>query len=181
MTPDLSPGDGVRLAMTKWGGRRHWRMRGRYLGTDAAGDWVAFPAGTRMARPGRVVTSPNDQVGLVPAGRHPLGPAWLATFHGPGGDVWTYVDMTTAPVWDGATIRAVDLDLDVVETLDHVVFVDDEDEFAAHRVAFDYPAEVVGLATATRDSVHTALRRRLPPFDGSAAPWFDVLHRVTRR
>lgn len=181
MTPTHSPGDDVRLAMTKWGGRPHWTMRGRYLGADAAGDWVAFPAGTRMERPGRVVTSPNDQVGLVPAAGHALGSAWLATFHAPGGEVWTYVDMTGVPIWDGATIRAVDLDLDVVEALDHTVYVDDEDEFATHRVAYDYPAEVVTLATRTRDAVHDALRRGLPPFDGSAASWFDVLPRVVGR
>ena len=181
MNPALAPGDDVRLAMTKWSDRPHWTMSARFLGTDAHGDWVAFPAGTRMTRPGRAFTSPNDQVGLVPAAGHALGPAWLATFHAPGGDVWTYVDMTSPPVWDGATIRAVDLDLDVVEALDHTVYVDDEDEFAAHRAEYDYPAEVVALALATRDAVHDALRRGLPPFDGSAGPWFDVLHRVLRR
>ena len=181
MNPALSPGDGVRLAMTKWSDRPHWTMSGRYLGTDAQGDWVTFPAGTAMTRPGRAITSPNDQVALVPAAGHALGPAWLATFHAPGGEVWTYVDMTSVPVWDGATIRAVDLDLDVVEALDHTVYVDDEDEFAAHRVEFAYPADLVTLALGTRDAVHEAVRRRRPPFDGSAATWFDVLARVTRR
>lgn len=181
MTPPLSPGDDVRLAMTKWSDRPHWTMSGRYLGTDAAGDWVAFPAGTAMSRPGRAITSPNDQVALVPSAGHALGPAWLATFHAPGGEVWTYVDMTSIPLWDGTTIRAIDLDLDVVEALDHTVYVDDEDEFAVHRQKYAYPAETVALAQTTRDAVHEALRRRRPPFDGSAAPWFAVLPQVLGR
>ena len=42
----------------------------------------------------------------------------LATFHAPGGLVEVYVDMTTPAEWDGAVLRAVDLDLDVVRGAD---------------------------------------------------------------
>ncbi len=108
------------------------------------------------------ITTTNDQVGLVPAARTAVGQAWLATFHGPGGDFRTYVDMTTVPAWDGRTVRAVDLDLDVIERLDGTVFVDDQDEFDEHRVAFGYPREVVDLAMATRDLVRTAVAQRHP-------------------
>ena len=175
-----SPGDAVRLEMTKWGGRPHWEMDAVYLGVDEAGDWIGFPIGTSMSRPGASITTSNQQVGLVPAPGTAVGQAWLATFHGPGGVVWTYVDMTTIPEWDGDTVRAVDLDLDVIERLDHTVIVDDQDEFDEHRVELDYPRDIVELATATRDLVLTAVRDRHPPFDGSAAPWFDVLDAVTR-
>jgi uncharacterized protein len=175
----LSRGASVGLALTKWGDRPHWEMDAVYLGADAAGDWIGFPIGTVMARPGASVTTSNEQVGLVPAAGTAVGRAWLATFHGPGGSVWTYVDMTSVPAWDGRTLRAADLDLDVVEGLDHVVYVDDQDEFDERRVEFDYPPDVVELATATRDVVLTAMRGKLPPFDGSAAPWFDVLRAVT--
>ena len=176
----LSPGDAVRLVMTKWGDHPHWEMDAVYLGQDAAGDWLGFPRGTFMSRPGLEHTTPNEQVGLVPAAGNAVGQAWLATFHGPGGGVWTYVDMTTVPAWDGSTVRAVDLDLDVVEALDRTVYVDDQDEFDEHRVELDYPRDVVDLAMVTRDLVLTAVRDRLPPFDGSAAPWFDVLRAVAR-
>jgi len=40
----------------------------------------------------------------------------------------------------------VDLDLDVVLTREGHLFVDDEDEFAAHQVELGYPPEVVALA-----------------------------------
>jgi hypothetical protein len=171
-----SPGDGVRLEMTKWGDQPHWGMDAVYLGADAAGDWIGFPVGTVMSRPGVTVTTKNEQVGLVPSAGTAVGQAWLATFHGPGGNVWTYVDMTTVPEWDGRTVRAVDLDLDIIEGLDRVVYVDDQDEFDEHRVEYAYPREIVDLAIATRDLVLIAVREKLPPFDGSAAPWFDVLH-----
>lgn len=177
----LSPGDPVRLELTKWRDRPHWQMDAVFLGSDPAGDWIGFPVGTHMSRPGREHTTTNEQVGLVPAAGTAIGQAWLATFHGPGGDVWTYVDMTTIPVWDRSTVRAVDLDLDVVERLDRTVFVDDEDEFAEHQVELAYPREIVTLATATRDVVLTAVRGGHPPFDGSAGPWFEVLHRLLDR
>jgi uncharacterized protein len=174
----LSRGDAVRLELTKWGDTPHWEMDGVFLGHDDAGDWLGFPAGTHMARPGRELTSANDQVGLVPAAGTAVGRAWLATFHGPGGDVWTYVDMTTVPAWDGRTLRAVDLDLDVVEALDRSVYVDDQDEFDEHRVELGYPREVVDLAIATRDLVLTAVRDRVAPFDGQAERWLHELHEL---
>ena len=170
-----APGDQVRVAMTKWPDQPHWEMDAVYLGRDAAGDWIGFPLGTVMARPGMEVTTKNVQVGLVPAAGTAVGRAWLATFHGPGGDVWTYVDMTTIPEWHGHVVRAVDLDLDVIERLDRTVFVDDQDEFDEHRVELGYPREIVDLAMVTRDLVLTSVRGKYPPFDGSAEPWFAVL------
>jgi uncharacterized protein len=171
----LSRGDAVRLEMTKWGDTPHWRMAATYLGRDEAGDWIGFPRGTLMSRPGMAITTENDQVGLVPAAGTAVGQAWLATFHGPGGIVWTYVDMTTVPVWDDHTIRAVDLDLDVIERLDRSVFVDDQDEFEEHRVSLRYPDEIVELATATSQLVRSAVGAKVPPFDGRSAPWLEQL------
>ena len=125
------------------------------------------------------ITTTNEQVCLVPSSGTAVGQAWLATFHSPGGDVWTYVDMTTVPKWAGRTVRAIDLDLDIVEGLDREVFVDDQDEFDRAPGRDSYPREVVDLALATRDIVLTAVRDKYPPFDGSATPWFDVLRSVT--
>ena len=174
----LNPGDPIRVELTTWGDRPHWEFDGIYLGSDEHGDWIGFAAGTLMSRPGMEVRPANDQVGLVPAGADG-DRAWLGTFHGPGGAVRTYVDMTTVPRWDGAVVRAVDLDLDVIETLDGEVYVDDEDEFAEHQVAFGYPAEVIALAESTKGAVLSAMTRRRAPFDGSAEPWLSVLQRLT--
>jgi uncharacterized protein len=169
------PGDPIRVELTKWGDRPHWEFDGVYLGSDDNGDWIGFPAGCVMTRPGVEYVAPNNQVGLVPAAGLAVGRSWLATFHGPGGIVATYVDMTTPPYWDGSVVRATDLDLDVIKTLEGEVVVDDEDEFAEHQVEFGYPAEIVELAVATRDVVLTAARNAVPPFDASYLPWLAAL------
>jgi hypothetical protein len=165
------PGDPVRVVMTKWVDRPHWEFDCWFLGSDEHGDWLGIPAGTPMARPGATYVAPTPQVGLVP----PPGPdaerGWLATFHAEGGPVRVYVDVTTPPAWDGPVLRAVDLDLDVVRGNTGRVWVDDEDEFADHRVRYEYPDALVAAATASCDRVHAAVAAGTAPYDGSAARW----------
>ena len=102
----------------------------------------------------------------------------MATFHGPGGTTWVdlagaaldlYVDMTTPAEIDGSTVRCTDLDLDVIRGANGMVLVDDEDEFAEHQVAFDYPPEVVQAAEESCAAVLAAVSARTPPFDGAAS------------
>ena len=174
-------GDAVRIEMEKWGGRRHWHIPGRWLGCDEHGDWIGIPAGSLMVRPGRETVSAFDQVGLVPGPGDDDSRSFLATFHVPAADTWTYVDMTTPPVWDGAVVRAVDLDLDVVRPRDGSVYVDDEDEFAEHTVTLGYPPEIVSLAEASRDRVYAAILAGQPPFDGSHQHWQLALDGLTAR
>jgi hypothetical protein len=171
----FEPGTPVRCEMTKWPDRPHWVFAGTYLGADEHGDWIGFPAGSRFTRPGADVTMPNDQVGLVPS-ESLAERGWLATFHGPGSDFRLYVDIATPPSWDGEVLRSVDLDLDVIQGLSGRVWVDDEDEFADHRVRWAYPADVVRGARDAATWVETAVRDGRPPFDGEThLPW---LHRL---
>ena len=164
-------GGEVTCVMTKWGNRPHWVYTGTYLGSDEAGDWIAFPAGSRFTRPGVVYVAPSDQVGLVPAPGERARPGFLATFHAAGGPVQTYVDITTPATWQGSALHAVDLDLDVVRGWTGRVWVDDEDEFAAHRTTLGYPADLVAHATTWCDRVQDALTRGRPPFDGREVSW----------
>lgn len=161
--------------MTKWGGRPHWEYDATYLGADEHGDWLGVPVGTTFSRPGRSYVGARAQVVLVPHGSW-----WLATFHDaadPG--VLIYVDMATPATWDGADVGAVDLDLDVVRLGSGEVYVDDEDEFAEHQVAFGYPAEVVSAAESSCAWVLEAVRERRPPFDGATSGrWFDRFARL---
>jgi uncharacterized protein len=168
-------GDPVRIELEKWRGRPHWHIPGRWLGSDDCGDWIGIVAGTRMARPGAEVTAGFDQVGLVPAPGADLDRAFLATFHAPGAQMWVYVDMTTPPVWDGATVRAIDLDLDVIRMQNGCVVIDDEDEFAVHQLELGYPPDIVAMAEATRDRVHAAILAEHPPFDGRHEAWLERL------
>lgn len=186
----MRPGAQVRCAMTKWRDRPHWGFVGTYLGSDVHGDWVGLPAGTEFARPGARFTAVNDQVSLVPAEVDGRRPGWLATFHGPGGflpvgghrvPIDLYVDMTTPPAWEAGVLHAVDLDLDVVRGVRGRVWVDDEDEFAAHRREHAYPQQVVDLALAACAEVSTAARDRLPPFEGCHGSWLALLPDLSPR
>ncbi len=176
VTSSPAPGAAVRVAMTKWGDRPHWEFDGTVLGHDEHGTWIGIPAGTPHARPGAVFVSEADTVTLVPAGG-----AWsLASFHAPGTWCRTYVDVATPAVWDTTddvpVLRAVDLDLDVVRGERGRVWVDDEDEFAAHRVSLGYPAEVVTAAERSAEAVLAAVVGRTPPYDdATSAAWLDRL------
>lgn len=178
----LGLGDAVRVVMTKWGERPHWEFDCRYLGSDHHGDWLGIAAGTRMSRPGASYVAETNQLGLVPAPGADDGRGWLATFHDVGGPLRVYVDITTPPVWDGSVVRAVDLDLDVICGPSGRVWIDDEDEFADHRVRFGYPDEVARAAVASCDSVHARLLAEQAPYDrDTAAAWLTRLGDVLSR
>jgi uncharacterized protein len=174
------PGTRVRCEMTKWGGRPHWEYDAVVLGEDHHGTWLGFAAGTPYSRPGHSFVAERPHVGVVPTDG-----AWhLATFYRGEGPRWptlgdsgvqVYVDMTTPAEWDGLTLRAVDLDLDVVRGFNGQVIVDDEDEFAEHQVAYGYPEHVVEGARASCAAVLAAVRGGHAPYDGTSHRWLEVL------
>jgi uncharacterized protein len=163
----LSSGQQIRVVMTKWGGRPHWEYDGVYLGADEHGEWVGFPVGTHYVRPGMDFVATFAAVMLVPAG----GAAHLAAFNDVGSKAAVYVDMATPAEWDGTVLRSVDLDLDVVKLHDGTVYLDDEDEFAEHRVAYGYPPEVVAMTEESAARVLAAVRAGAAPYDGTAKRW----------
>jgi hypothetical protein len=163
----MTAGAPVRMVFRKWGDRPHWEFDALVLGSDAHGDWFGAPAGTHLARPGAAFVAESAFVTLIPRDE-----PFVATFYdrhheGPADPVELYVDITTVPEWSetDAVVTAVDLDLDVVRGRSGRVWVDDEDEFADHRVRYDYPADVVALATASLDRVHAAVRSGTGAFD----------------
>ncbi|WP_183096055.1 DUF402 domain-containing protein [Nocardioides stalactiti] len=166
-----TPGDPVRVVMTKWGGRPHWEYDATYLGADVHGEWLGVPRGTHYARPGMEFVATFASAVLVPAG----GAAHVAGFNDEHAKAATYVDMTTPAQWEGATLHAVDLDLDVVRLQDGTVFLDDEDEFAEHQVSYGYPADVVAMTERSAADVLAAVQRGAAPYDGSHQVWLDRL------
>ena len=164
------------MAFTKWGDRPHWEYDAVHLGTDEHGTWVGLPVGTQVARPGREFRTDEAQVVLVP----PAG--FVATYYARGGSTPCdlYVDITTVPRLGQDVMRAVDLDLDVVRGWTGRVWVDDEDEFAEHRVRYGYPPEVVEHAVRTCTRVRGEVERSEVPFDPETpAGWFAMLEEVT--
>lgn len=161
------------MVFGKWGGRPHYEYDAFLLGDDRHGAWLGLPVGTLVARPGTQFLTREPQVVLVPPAR-----GFVATFYAPGGEVpcEVYVDITTVPEVAEDRVRAVDLDLDVVRGRTGRVWVDDEHEFAEHRVSFGYPPDVVELAVSTCAAVLASVQDGEPPFDRvSHHPWLAAV------
>ncbi|SDR88267.1 hypothetical protein SAMN04488570_0632 [Nocardioides scoriae] len=168
--PDPRP---VRVECQKWPHAPHWEFDAVLLGHDAVGTWLGITAGTLLASPTRAFNAAADHVTLVP---HDAW--WLATFYGhdPHRPFDVYVDIATPACWaDESVVRAVDLDLDVIKGTTGRIWVDDEDEFAAHRVELGYPDEVVEQAVASCQEVLTAVTDGTGPFDGEHLAWIERL------
>ncbi len=155
----------VRVVNRKWPDRPHWESDAVRLGADRHGTWLGQPPGTLMTRPGSRYRTDWSQVTLVPVGR-----PFLATFYaGPNAPVEVYVDVTTHATWGEGSVTVVDLDLDVVRGRTGRVWVDDEEEFAAHRVSLGYPDELVRLAARSCEEVRSSVEHGHPPYDGTTA------------
>jgi len=164
------------MAFTKWGDRPHWEYDAVRLGSDAHGTWFGLPLGTHVARPGREFRTDEAQVVLVPRS------GFVATYYARGGTAPCdlYVDITTVPRLGQDAMHAVDLDLDVVRGWTGRVWVDDEDEFAEHRVRYGYPPEIVDHAVSTCARVRDEAAAGEVPFDAATpARWFAALAEVT--
>jgi uncharacterized protein len=136
----------------------------RYLGSDEFGEWLGSPAGMPMRRPGWTTRTDAECAFLVPRDAD-----FVASFNGRGVPTAIYVDVTDQPRWEGDTVRAVDLDLDVVKAWDGTLLVDDEGEFAEHQVEYGYPAEVVDAAQRSCDALVAAIAN-------GEEPWATVGH-----
>jgi hypothetical protein len=155
----------VRVVRRKWPDLPHWESDAVRLGEDAHGTWLGQPPGTLMTRPGASFRTDWSQVTLVPVEQPFVATFYTASSSAP---VEVYVDIATTSVWDSGAVICVDLDLDVMRGWTGRVWVDDEDEFAEHRVRYGYPDEVVRLATRTCEEVRRAVESRHPPYDGLA-------------
>ena len=81
-------GDPVRIEMEKWGGRPHWHIPGRWLGSDEHGDWIGIPTGHGCSTARAPTRSHDERPGRARARRRTCRTTqrgWLGTFHGPGG------------------------------------------------------------------------------------------------
>lgn len=166
----------VRVECRKWPDSPHWEFDGCHLGADRHGSWVGIARGTLLASPQRAFRAAADHVTLVPHDQW-----WLGTFYAREDaqrPFDTYVDITTPAVWHGEDlVRAVDLDLDVIRGRTGRVWVDDEDEFAEHRVTLGYPDEVVGRALASAQEILARVQQGSAPFDGTFMDWLARLRR----
>lgn len=170
-TMPVMTGRDVRVRYTKYDGSLHWHFTMRYLGADAHGVWLGAPAGSttqRGAEPPIVFDAPA--VLLIPEGVW-----WTATFHGEPARVDLYCDVGTPPQWpDSDEVTMADLDLDVLRVrADGHVLIDDEDEFAAHQVRYQYPAEVISEAERATAWLVEVISGGAEPFATEYRAWLD--------
>lgn len=174
----LQPGDLVVARNRKWNGKAHWVVPGRYLGEDIHGWWIFQGAGEFCSRPGAAFYTASDAVLLVPRTGE-----YVATFYDDSypGDYRIYVDLATAHEWrtvrPGVTeFHMIDMDLDVIRSTIHGVFVDDEDEFEEHRRGMGYPSRMVDSMRRECALLLDAVNKAESPFDiapsGASAEWF---------
>ena len=170
----LQPGQLVVARNRKWNGKAHWVVPGRYLGEDRHGWWIFQGTNEFCSRPGAAFYTASDAVLVVPRSGD-----WVATFYDdahPNG-VRVYVDLAVAHEWTDirpavTEFHVIDMDLDVIRMAGRGVFIDDQDEFAEHRIAMNYPARLVDDIQAAADELYQAVKAQHAPFDGTDVEWF---------
>jgi protein associated with RNAse G/E len=158
----------VQVVFLKYDGRLHRSYPALLLGEDDAGTWLGVVAGTPALVDGdRETFREEPYVLLVPKRAW-----WTAMFNAPPRRTEVYCDVTTPATWTGMSeVTVVDLDLDVRRRRWGDIERLDEDEFAAHRVEFGYPGEVVTAATEASLWLATALGNGTEPFATAFRPW----------
>lgn len=175
--PEPEIGEPVSLRMRKWDGSPHRQTMMAYLGSDEYGRWLTIPTGIEVRQPGASSISRAAHVMLIPHDG-----CFLAHFNAPPSRNSIYADITTAPEFGrdgtGWVIAVADMDLDVVRRADGRIWIDDEDEFAAHAVSYGYPADVVASTRASADAVLAAVREESEPFGTTWRRWIDRLDAI---
>ncbi|MGL3804882.1 DUF402 domain-containing protein [Paeniglutamicibacter sp. R2-26] len=167
-------GDIVVARAWKYDGQPHWVVPGYYLGSDAHGHWIYQPAGSLVSRPGHGHWADTDAVCLVPHTGY-----WVGTFYDAPEveDLRTYLDLSCNIGWrelprGGWEVNSVDMDLDVVDSRERGVFVDDRDEFAEHRAQMGYPRELAEAIEHEAASLLNLVGTAHAPFDDTTNAWF---------
>jgi hypothetical protein len=168
----------VRIEFSKWGGRPHYCLSMGRLGEDEFGVWLWAPAGNVITKGDDSFLTQQPTLGLVPRSG-----MWNAAWWLGHPELELYLDINTPPEWAGEDsggsggsagaerVSMVDLDLDVIRWLDGCVAIVDEDEFAAHRVEYGYPPDVVDAALNAAAELQAAVEARREPFGDVMERW----------
>lgn len=177
------PGELVVARNRKWDGMAHWVVPGYGLGEDEHGWWIYQGRGEFISRPGAALHTRSDAVLLIPRAG-----GYAATFYDETnpGDFRVYVDLAWDLSWHRigepagpghpgvVEFHMVDMDLDVIRSARHGVFVDDEDEFTDHTVSMAYPDGLVAAVRAECTRIHAAVLDATGPFEGISDAWMAL-------
>lgn len=170
----VSEGASVLVDIRKYDGSLSAQWTAVRLGEDEHGVWLGTAQGVPVRSATGSRTSRFAYVMLVPPDKW-----WTATFCAdPGPEM--YCDVCTVPEWsaDGTVLHMVDLDLDVVRPHGGEAHIEDEEQFAEHRVRYGYPDSVVGKARQTCEWLREAGRRGgegVEPFASAYRHWLGLI------
>ena len=82
-----------------------------------------------------------------------------------GGLEYWYCNVTTPALYDGETMRYVDLDLDVIVAADGAAKVVDEDEFLENSRRMGYPPDMIEQSRRAVDELLSLARDGAFPFE----------------
>jgi len=83
-----------------------------------------------------------------------------------------YINIASPATWHDATLRFVDLDLDIIwRAATGEIILDDEDEFALHQERFGYSADLIAQAWRSSEDVRDLIAQRVFPLDGTLHAW----------
>jgi uncharacterized protein len=169
----------IELRSVKYDGSLNYFWPALMMHEGSDGFIWATPAGAPFTRPGEVQSVPHDWLGRVWYDRWYAVDASLAPLSrgaAPGTLRHYYCNLGLPGAWEGDVFRYVDLDLDVQIFPSGRHELLDEDEFAANRVRFGYPEDVIAATEqAARDAIALA-HAGATPFDGSLIAWHTALH-----
>ena len=158
----------MRVTYRKYDGSLHWNHTAVRLGEDEHGVWVGIGGDVPMYRGAEEWGPPKTPFVIL----MPRDAWWTASFNAEPHRTEIYCDITTVPQWPSpAEVTMVDLDLDVRRRRWGEVELLDEDEFAEHRVKFNYPPDVVAAAEASFAWLAAAVRDRVEPFGVASYGW----------
>jgi protein associated with RNAse G/E len=168
VTPPETPGEHIRVEITKYDGTPHRGYPAVFLGADEYGRWLGVPAGT-VSDSG--VCHERPWVLLVPENAW-----WTAMFNPPPQGSEVYCDITTPAEWIADRVVLADLDLDVKRRRESAaVLLVDADEFDQHAKRFGYPRELMVRAWEAAFVLQRALGDGSEPFAGYYQRWLDKI------
>lgn len=155
----------------KWPDTPHWRMHLDVLGRDEYGTWLGRKPPVAVDGPQGPMDFTHTFVLCVPQNEW-----WVISHDAAPREIEVYVDVAMPAEWVSPShVTTVDLDLDVIRMRDGTVFLDDEDEFAEHRISLGYPTDVVTKALETSKWLLEAVAERREPFGDAGKRYLDML------
>ena len=160
----MTPPRQVRIEKTKYDGTVRRFCDGQLLDHSGPLLRVKVPAATPVYVTREARWVPSGDTALHCYFEDRWYNVWHLCEHVVAPNLW-YANVAMPAGFDGATIRWVDLDIDIRCYLDGSLEVLDEDEFAQHRVELGYSDEIVEHALAARDEMLRLARAGAFPFD----------------